>query len=258
MTAIDRTHSRPHTSSGFRANRVASPVHRKRLALNVRLDAGDGNDVALGHVHRPTWRGGVHVIGLIIAVPAMVALILSAQGEVGTRLGVAVYAVGMCSMLTVSATYHRWVHGLKARCAWRRADHATIFAAIAGSSTPTVLVVMPGTTGLVLIGTIWSAAIVGAGCKLARWDGGHRAGTVMCATTIALATIATPWVWARQGIAPAVLLIAGGIAYLVGAACFAKQWPRLRAAVFSYHEVWHVFTLVAATAQFTAIWMMTS
>lgn len=257
MTATSRAHRSTQPRSAQLANE--SPfAEARRHGLHVRFDPGSGDDVALGHVQRPTWRGRIHVIGLVAAAPALLVLILNSNSDLRTRLGVVAYAIGICSMLAVSATYHRWVHGLRARCAWRRADHATIFAAIAGSSTPTVLVALPGFTGVLLVGASWSCAMVGAGFKLGRWRWGNRAGTMMYAATIALGSIAIPWVWSRQGTAPAVLLCVGGAAYLVGAACFARHWPTLRAAVFSYHEVWHVFTVVAATAQFAAIWMMTT
>lgn len=107
-----------------------------RYALNARFSREDGDDVPMGHVLRPHWRGRVHVLALAVIAPAVLVLVASADGTVGTRVGVAVYAAGLCSMLFVSATYHRWVHGLRARSAWRRADHATIFAAIAGSPLP--------------------------------------------------------------------------------------------------------------------------
>ena len=55
---------------------------------------------------------------------------------------------------------------------------------------------------------------------------------------------------------PAVLVVAGGAMYLVGATCFALHWPMLRPTVFSFHEVWHVFTVVAAALQLTAIWIL--
>ncbi len=227
-----------------------------RRALNVRFRDEDGDDVPLGDVHRPVWRGGIHIIGLIVALPAVSALVLTATGDTRLRLAVGVYAVGLCSMLGASATYHRWVHGLRARSAWRRVDHAAIFAAIAGSSTPIVVTALPGVTGLILVGAVWSAALLGACCKLSRWGGGDRAGTAMYAVTIALAAMAVPPLWAREGDGPAVFVIAGGVVYLVGAVCFAKRWPTLRPTQFSYHEVWHVLTIVAAVAQFVAIWML--
>jgi len=202
MTAVNEVQQSTST--------VADPQDRlahgdgARRALNVRFGVGDGRDVALGHVHRPTWRGGIHSIGLVVAVPAVGALLVASSGE-GWRLqvGIAVYAVGLCSMLAASTIYHRWVHGLRARCTWRRVDHAAIFAAIAGSSTPIVLAALPGATGLVLVGVIWAAAFVGAGFKLSTWEGGDRAGTALYAVTITLGVLAFPWLWAREGIGPA-------------------------------------------------------
>ena len=254
MTAVHPGQANP--SAGIDRRVDSLTLDGPRHALNVRFGVEDGTDVALGHVRRPSWRGGIHGIGLVVAVPAVSALLLSATGDPRFRLGLVVYALGLCSMLGASATYHRWVHGLRARCAWRRVDHAAIFAAIAGSSTPIVLVSLPGVTGLVLVGAVWSTALLGASCKLSRWGGGDRAGTALYAVTIGLGAVAVPWLWAREGVGPAAFVVAGGVVYLVGAACFAKRWPTLRPTVFSYHEVWHVFTIIAATAHFTAIWMV--
>lgn len=254
MTAV--RHAQAHPSAD--THRSVDPVVplRARHALNARFGAADGNDVALGHADRPTWRGGIHVIGLVVAVPAVSTLLVSSTGDTRFRLSLVVYAVGLCSMLGASATYHRWVHALKARCVWRRVDHAAIFAAIAGSSTPIVAAALPGLPGLVLVGSIWSSALLGAWCKLSRWGSGDRAGMAMYAVTIALGAVAVPWLWAREGFGPTVFVVTGGVFYLVGATGFAKRWPTLRPTVFSYHEVWHVFTILAAAAQFVAIWML--
>ena len=225
-------------------------------ALNARCSRTDGNDVAIGHVQRPMWRGGVHLITLLLALPAMAVLLVFTNATALLRFGVAVYALGLCSMLFVSVTYHRWVHGLRSRCMWRRADHATIFAAIAGSATPVAMWAMPGVSGVMLVGAIWCVAVIGAGCKFARWSRGDAAGTMMYAVAGALGAVAIPSLWIRQGAGPALLVAAGGIVYLIGAACFAKNWPTLQPSVFSFHEVWHVFTAVGAGFHFTAIWIL--
>ena len=77
-------------------------------------------DAPLGSASRPTWRGLLHMIALITAIPLLVVLSILSNGA-RTRAAVIVYAVGLCSMLTVSTVYHRWVHSLRARAAWRRA-----------------------------------------------------------------------------------------------------------------------------------------
>ncbi len=254
MTAVRVAQADPSADTDRSVHPVApgGALH----ALNMRFCVEDGDDVALGHVLRPTWRGVLHVIGLVVAIPAVTVLLLNSTGDTRFRVGVGVYAVGLCSMLGASATYHRWVNGLRVRCVWRRVDHAAIFAAIAGSGTPIVVLALPGAPGFVLVGAVWSAALFGACCKLSRWGGGDRTGTAMYAVTIVLAAVAVPWLWAREGIGPAAFVVAGGVAYLAGAVCFATRWPTLRPTVFSYHEVWHAFTILAAMAHFVAIWML--
>lgn len=49
------------------------------------------------------------------------------------------------------------------------------------------------------------------------------------------------------------LLLGRGVLYTLGAVAFARHWPTLRPARFSYHEVWHVFTIAAAGMHFGAI-----
>jgi len=254
MNTVNQVDVLPFWGGGVLGQRQSGIAARP--ALNARFSPEDGDDVPIGHVLRPTWRGRVHVLALAVIGPAVLLLVLSADGAVGTRIGVGVYAVGLCAMLSVSATYHRWVNGLGARCAWRRADHATIFAAIAGSCTPVVMKAFPGESGLVLLVAIWSAAIIGAGCKLGHWAPGDRVGALMYAVTAALGAPAGPAVWSRHGSGPALLIVAGGAVYLVGATCFARHWPTLRPTVFSFHEVWHVFTVVGAGLQLAAIWML--
>jgi hemolysin III len=63
-----------------------------------------------------------------------------------------------------------------------------------------------------------------------------------------------PSMLTRVGLWPVSCLLAGGVLYTVGAIGFARQWPRLRPSVFSYHEVWHLFTIAAAAVQLVAVW----
>src|SRR5215204_2874888 len=118
-------------------------------------------DVPLGTAARPSWRGRLHLVTLLVAVPLCALVALDAH-DTRARVGVVVYAAGLCSMLAVSTTYHRWVHTIRARTAWRRADHATIFVAIAGTATPLCLASRSAAWPL---GIIWTLAIVGVVAK---------------------------------------------------------------------------------------------
>src|SRR5262245_5224004 len=112
-------------------------------------------DAPLGTAARPLWRGRLHVFGFAAAVPGFV-LLLATASTARARISVVVYAAGLCSMFLTSATYHRWVHTLRARQIWRRADHATIFAAIAGSFTPICLMTVSDDIGVPLLAFMWA------------------------------------------------------------------------------------------------------
>ncbi len=226
-------------------------------ALRTRFGPADGRDDPLGCEARPSWRGRVHLIGLLAAIPALALLIVFADGA-RAKVGVSIYAAGICAMLATSTTYHRWVDELRSRAAWRRADHAMIFAAMGGSATPVVLIVMPSGWGIALLSIVWAVAIAGAVLKFGHLRLGDTIGTALIPAVSTLGALALPALWARGGVAPAILYVVSGGLYIFGAHWFARTRPRLRPAVFSYHEVWHLFTVAAAAAHFAAVWAIST
>lgn len=209
-------------------------------------------DAALGTPDRPTWRGRLHLFALWSAIPLLIVLAIESDGA-RARAGAIVYAVGLCSMLAVSTTYHRWVHTVRARSIWRRADHATIFVLIAGTCTALALTTLATGTAIALLVAIWLAAVIGAVLKLFSFERANRLGPVMYLGMGWSGVALVPAIWQRGGAFPVACLVAGGVAYTVGAIGFARRWPTLRPATFSYHEVWHAFTIAAAGLHFAAI-----
>jgi hemolysin III len=212
-------------------------------------------DVPLGTVNRPLWRGRLHVFALFAVVPVFAVLLVLANGT-RARLSVAVYATGLCAMFVASATYHRWVHTIRARDLWRRLDHAMIFAAIAGSVTPICLLGVPDRLGVPLLVIMWTGCLVGIGMKVGGWRHQRIVGGVMYIAVSWVGVIAIPDLWQRTGVAPAVLMIVSGVFYTVGAIGLNRKWPRLQPAVFGYHEVWHACTVIAAASHLAAVWLI--
>jgi hemolysin III len=66
---------------------------------------------------------------------------------------------------------------------------------------------------------------------------------------------AAPAVIASAGWTPAVLLLAGGLVYSVGAYVYAVRRPDPIPAVFGYHEVFHTLVVVAALTHYVAVAM---
>lgn len=212
-------------------------------------------DVPLGSPTRPTWRGRLHLIALWTVTPLLVALAIEARHG-RARAAVIVYAAGLCLMLFVSTAYHRWVHSARARELWRRADHAAIFAAIAGTSSAIALTTLSTLLSIVVMSVIWGAAIFGAVAKLVAFQRADRLGGVMYIAMGWTGVLFVPALLGQGSVVAVSLLIAGGALYTSGALGFRRQWPTLRPSTFSYHEVWHAFTLAALGLHLAAVWTL--
>jgi hemolysin III len=209
-------------------------------------------DVPLGSPGRPTWRGRLHLIALCVCAP-LLALLAVVVDEPRARAAVIVYGVGLCAMFAVSTAYHRWVHTLRSRAIWRRADHATIFAGIGGTCSAFALTCLSPGRAIVMLVFVWSAAIAGAAFKVVGFQRAHRYGGPMYVALGWSGMMLVPGIWRHAGAVPVALVLAGGLLYTVGAIVFGLQWPRLRPATFSFHEVWHASTIVAAGLHLGAV-----
>src|SRR4029078_4134301 len=151
----------PDPGRARHARRSSMSLEHQGQVFAVRTTTGAlALDAPLGSASRPTWRGLVHTLALLAAIPLLVRLSIVSNGA-RTRAAVIVYAAGLCSMLAVSSVYHRWVHSLRARAIWRRADHATIFAAIAGTFTALALSTLGTARAIALCDSVWTASHTG-------------------------------------------------------------------------------------------------
>ena len=81
-----------------------------------------------------------------------------------------------------------------------------------------------------------SRRVTGAVLKIARFERATRLGPVIYIAMGWSGAALVPSMWQRGGLIPVVCFVMGGIAYTVGAVCFAHRWPRLVPERFSYHE----------------------
>jgi hemolysin III len=202
---------------------------------------------------RPRLRGVLHQWAFVVSLVAGVALVLAA-GSVRARVAVAVYALSVAGLFGTSALYHRvaW-RTMGARRWMRRLDHTMIFVLIAGTYTPFALLVLHGTAGVVILITVWSAAIAGAVFKLI-WI--HAPGWLGVAVYISLgwvAVVALPQLLERLGIAAVMALALGGILYSVGGVIYARKRPDPAPRVFGYHELFHLLVIAAAALQYAVV-----
>lgn len=206
---------------------------------------------------RPRWRGRLHLGSFVLSLPVAVALVLLAD-TLTAALSLAVYGLSLAALFGTSAAYHVLARTERAQHIMRRLDHSMIFVKIAGTYTPVCLLALPPAWGRPLVVAIWSAAVVGvlvkllAGPRLLRWS------NALYILFGWIAVGALPIIVASLSPVELGLLVVGGVLYTIGALLFSCHRPRLRPAVFGYHEVWHTFTVLAAVAHLGMVWSVAS
>jgi hemolysin III len=210
--------------------------------------------VATGPVMaKPRLRGVSHQWAFFVSLVLGLGLVLAATG--GREIAAtAIYAASVAALLGTSALYHRvdWVRE-SARRWMRRADHSMIFVLIAGTYTPFSLLVLEGAMATAILIAIWSGAAAGIVLQLAWVDAPEWLQALVYVMLGWVALAALPGLISGIGLFATLLLAAGGLLYTVGALVYALKRPDPAPTVFGYHEIFHVFVLVAATLQYAVI-----
>lgn len=201
---------------------------------------------------KPRLRGLLH----LIAFPAslIAGLLLVAFGQTfAARLACVVYVVTAGMLFGISATYHRGTWRPEQAIILRRFDHANIFLIIAGTYTPLAASLLPTRSAITLLSICWGGAAIGVAFRL-FWT--HAPRWLYVPAYIALGWVAVfymPQMLAGGGWAVVSLIIAGGVAYTVGAVIYALKRPDPSPVWFGFHEIFHACTIAGFVCHFIAV-----
>ena len=194
----------------------------------------------------------MHATAFFIAIPAGIALVTMAERAVA-RTAASIYVVSLLVMLGMSAAYHRLARTPAARRWMQRLDHAGIYVLIAGTYVPMTIVAMPLAWGIPVLSVIASAALVGIIVKLTGFARLQRLAYVLYPAMGWAVVIALPVLFDSLTGVQFSLVVAGGLVYTMGIPVLMFRrpdpWPR----TFGYHEIWHLFVIVAAALHFAAV-----
>ena len=199
---------------------------------------------------RPSWRGRIHGVAVAVTIPAGIVLTLVTPSGL-PRIAVLVYVLSLLALFSTSASYHLLTRSQRAQRTMRQLDHAMVYVLIAGTYTPVCLLALPRKIGVPFLIAIWLAAGLGITLKI-TWRA-HKTSGAMYLVIGWAALIILPWSYHMAGFTSLLLFALGGIVYTVGAILFYLQRPQLKPLVFGFHEVWHVFTVVAVALQFAGV-----
>ena len=190
-----------------------------------------------------------HFIGFLAIIPCFIALLLRAQAEAGMFEVVAftIFGVSLLLLYGASTIYHTLCLPPEQVQLLRRIDHMMIFVLIAGTYTPICLISLRGVWGWTLLALIWGIALLGILLKIFWLHAPRWLSTLIYVVMGWLAVVAfvpleraVSW----QGIG---VLLAGGIAYTIGAVIYATKKPNLpNWKYFGFHEIFHVFVMVGS------------
>jgi hemolysin III len=201
---------------------------------------------------KPTLRGVFHEVAFFVSLVSGVALVWAAP-TTDSKLVMAVYAVSISLLFGVSALFHRHTWGPVGRRRMRRADHSTIFIAIAGSYTAVAGIALSGWARTTLLCIVWAGAVIGITLRQVWLDAPKWVIALPYVVVGWAAVVVLPQLFRALGGAGFALLLLGGLAYSAGAVVYAIKRPDPAPGVFGYHEVFHACTIVGAVLHFVVI-----
>ena len=201
---------------------------------------------------RPLLRGWSHV-GAFVAVLVAGPLLVVHAPTTATTLALTVYVLSLAALFGVSASFHRIRWSAAGRRRMRRADHATIFLAIAGSYTAVAVLSLGGWAEVVVLCLVWLGGVAGVAVRQVWMDVPKWAVAVPYVVVGWCALAVVPQLVRGLGGTGFALIVGGGACYTAGALCYALRRPDPVPAVFGYHEVFHALTVAGALLHFVAI-----
>ncbi|MEP7226790.1 MAG: hemolysin III family protein [Gemmatimonadales bacterium] len=198
---------------------------------------------------REPVNGATHFIGLLLAGGGTILLLRMAHGP-SELVAFGVYGATLILLFGASTLYHALTVTDRPGRALRTLDHIAIYFLIAGTYTPVALVTLKGPLGWTLLAAVWLIAIAGIPFKLFFLDAPVwlSTGTYLAMGYLALvAVVPIARAVSFHGLA---WLIAGGLAYTVGAVVYARQRPDPFPGRFGHHEIWHLLVLAGSGCHF--------
>ena len=194
-----------------------------------------------------------HWAGALLALAGLIVLLIVGWSTPAKIISLLIYGLSLIAMFSASATYHMALAKDQVLLILRKIDHSAIYLLIAGTYTPFCVNAFDGFWKWGMLSIIWSLALIGIVVKIfyikaPRW---LNAGIYVVMGWLAVAAagemLAALPAWVLTW------MIIGGVTYTLGALVYITKifnfWP----GVFGFHEVWHIFVMLAAAAHYVAV-----
>ncbi len=204
---------------------------------------------------KPALRGYFHQEAFFFFLGAGCLLLAKASSSTAF-LAAGIYVLGLLLLFGISAIYHRPHWEPARRKLLKRFDHSAIFVVIAGTFTPICLLALAEQTGNQLLRIIWTVAFIGI-MQSIFWVKAPKYVTAIF--YVVMGWLAVPYFTEFKtalGMDQFYLIVCGGAVYTAGAIFYALKKPIFNPAIFGYHELFHLFTIVGAGLHFLVIYRL--
>lgn len=188
-----------------------------------------------------------HGVGLLLSIAglALIVTLAALRGTAWHVVSCSIYGATLVLLYLASTLYHS-LQGKRLKRLFRTFDHSAIYLLIAGTYTPFTLVLLRGSLGWALFGTVWGIALAGIVFKAFSTDGYAIISTALYIAMGWLCVVGIKPLFAALAWHGFIWLFAGGIFYTGGVIFYAS---RRRFA----HAIWHVFVLCGSVCHYVAV-----
>lgn len=207
------------------------------LKLSKRLSFGE--EVANSITH------AVGAVAMLVLLPITDIYSYHHYG-MQAAVGMSIFDISLFLMFMSSTIYHSMQYDSPQKFVLRIIDHSMIYIAIAGSYTPVALSLVGGWLGYLIIVLQWGATIFGILYKIFAKKINDKFSLFLYLLMGWLVVFIIPSIISKTGVVFWSLMLAGGLAYTIGAIFYARKRPY-------DHMIWHLFILLASILQYIAI-----
>lgn len=212
----------------------------------------------MGKYVREAVNGITHLIGAILAFAGLLALVIKTtikDPSIMSLSAVIIFGISLILLYSASATYHLTIAGDDRIKFLRKIDHSMIFILIAGSYAPFCLISLKGIEGFILFGILLFIAILGVCFKLIWFNCPRWISTLIYVAMGWMAIFVIKPLYHSLSIDGLILLVAGGLAYTVGAVIYGLKPSFLKFKNFEYHEIFHLFIMLGSILHFICVYV---
>lgn len=205
---------------------------------------------------REPVNGITHGVGAILAFVGLILLLYDAVvlDSVSHIVAFSIFGASMVLLYTSSSLYHSLPVQEKTLAFFQKLDHSMIYVLIAGSYTPVCLIVLEGSWRWGLFITVWSLAILGIVKKFMSMTTPRWISTLLYLGMGWMGVVMFPELTEKLPLSFLAWIIAGGLAYSLGAVIYGIKKPNPIPDWFGHHEIWHLFVLAGTFSHFWAFY----